>query len=199
MDLNELQKTWHELGKQTANLPVLSPEESEKKRKSLSLSRMRRILLPEISGTIICLLSIVYILIYFDRLDSLGFQITGVLTILLLLVMSLLSLRSLQYLYPSEDPNRSYLEILQTFTLQKRRFCKMQQLNLFLGYGLLACSILLSTRIFGRNPVTDNKYFFLVTYLTGYYFLFFFSKKIFRGYQKTLRDTETFLQELSAG
>ncbi len=178
MELDELQETWNELGKQSTTTPAFSPDPSAPKTKPLFRSGLYKILIPEISGTIVCLLSIVYILFSFDRLESIGFQVTGVLTILLLLSMSLLSLRSLPYLYQSEDPNRTYIEMLKSFTYQKRRFCKLQKINLFLGYGLLASSILLSTRIFGRNPITDNKYFYLLTYLTGYYFLFFFSKKV---------------------
>ncbi len=199
MELDELQDTWNELGKQTAAKPLSAPAGITSTHKSILRSRLYRILLPEIAGGIVCLLSILYILLHFDRLDSTGFRFTGILTILLLGAMCLLSLCSLQYLYKSEDLNRPYAETLRAFSYQKSRFCRLQKINLFLGYGLLASSILLSTRIFGRNPVTDNKYFFLITYLTGYYFLFFFSRKVFSGYQKTIRETETLLQELSAG
>ncbi|MDE3254234.1 MAG: hypothetical protein KGO92_15640, partial [Bacteroidota bacterium] len=92
MELDELQQTWNELGKQSTTTPSMSPDPSSPTFRSRFRSGLYRIVLPEISGTIVCLLSIGYILLHFDRLDSVAFQCTGILTILLLMAMSLLSL-----------------------------------------------------------------------------------------------------------
>jgi hypothetical protein len=196
MELDDFKNTWDEIGnelkqKQKINLNMFDKMSQQKMHVNL-----RKIILPEILGSVICFASAVYIAFNFGRLDTLTYQLIGATTMVLLILLSLLSVMSMRHLYKAGDVGKTYAETVKEFAVQKIKFCKLQKLNLTLSYLLLVMIILLMTRLFGRNTITDSKYFFVFAFTFGYCFLLFFSKWIYKSYNKTIRKTEDLLKEL---
>ena len=197
MELDDFKNTWDDMSSQVTINPNFNLKKFDKMNKSKFHSRLYKIVLPEMIGTSICIGFAIYIGVHFSKLEPLSYQVVGMLTIILLGVLSVLSLMSILPLYKVANLNKSYAETLKDFAIKKRNFFKLQKLNLLLSFVLLVMVVLLSARLFGRNEITDSKYFFVFTFIFGFSFFLIFSKWVVKNYKKSIRTTEALLKELS--
>lgn len=197
MELDDLKNTWESLSDKIKVNPNFNLKKFDKMNKSKIQSRMKKIIWPEILGSLVCVASIIYIGFNFSKLDSNTFQVVGIVTILLFAILSVSSLMSVLPLYKVADLNKSYAETLKDFATKKRNFCKWQRLNFYLNYLLFVTVIILSTRLFGRSEITDSKYFFIFTFTFGFSFFLIFSTWVTKIYKKSIRTAEDLLKELA--
>lgn len=196
MELDDFKSTWDKMSnqdKENLNTKIADTVNSKKVQ-----SGLKKIILPELLGSIICIGSAVFIAFNFYKLDTVSFKIAGITAILLFIILPAISLFSIQQLHQSTDITKSYADTLKDFALQKIKFCKRQKLNLTLSYILFVAVILISTRLFGRNKITDDPYFFIISFSLGYIALFFFSKWVFKKYNLIIWKTEELLIELQS-
>lgn len=198
MELDDFKNTWGEMTDRVKEKQNLNLKMFDKMSKIKFHSSLKKIALPEILASVICISCAVFIGFSFDKLNTVSFQIVGVVSILLFVILPAISLLSIQQLYKSGGINKSYADTLKEFAVQKIKFCKLQKLNFTLSYLLLATVILLSTKLFGRNEIADNKYFFITVFGFGYIILLSLSKWVFKSYNKTIRQTEDLLNELAS-
>jgi multisubunit Na+/H+ antiporter MnhG subunit len=198
MELDDLKNTWNEMGERVVKTQKISLKIIDKMNANSFHSRLRKIAIPEILGSIICVASAIYIIVNFNKLNTLFYQVAGILCILMLVISPALSLASIRALYKAIDTNKTYADALKSFTESRITFCKLQKMNLRLSYFFLVTLILLCTKLFGTNPTTHSKYFFIFAYTFGFCFLLVFSKWVFSSYNKTIKDTEALLKELSS-
>ena len=198
MELDDFKSTWEDKKSRLTLKENLNLKTFNTMSKKRFYNKLRKIVLPEMLGSIVCIGSVIFIAFNFYRLNTFAFQITGIITIVLFLILPALSFMSIQQLYLSADINKSYADTLKEFTIKKIKFFKLQKLNLTLCYLLFVTVALLLTRLFGKTAITESKYFFIITYSAGYIILAFFSKWVFKSYNKTIRETEVLLNELSS-
>ena len=159
-------------------------------------SKLKKIKLPEIMGSIVCLAAAVFIGFSFDKLDSLFLRGAGILSFLLLLALPIISLQSTQQLSKVGDLKKPYAETLKEFALGKIRFIRLQKLNVTLSYLLLVAMIVLLPRLFANRDISNNKYYWIFSFSFGYIFLVFYSKYVMRRYRETLQQSEELLKEI---
>jgi len=198
MELDDLKNVWDTMSNQIQENQNLNPKLFDNMSNKKFHSSLKRILLPELLGSMFCFGFVIFILFNFQRLDAVSFKIAGVTSILLFIILPAISLFSIRQLYKSTDITKSYADTLKDFAHQKIKFCKLQKLNFTLSYLLLVTVILISTRLFGRNEATDNGYFFIISFSLGYIALFFFSKWVFKKYNIIIQQTEDLLNELAS-
>lgn len=198
MELDDLKSTWNEMSNQLKEKKNSDLKIFDKMSKRKFYSNLKKIIIPEILGSAVCIGCAAFIGFNFDKLDKISFQIVGIVSILLLVILPVISIMSIQQLYQVGDMNKPYADTLKRFAIQKIKFCKLQKLNLTLSYLLLVTVILLSTKLFGRKEITDNNYFWILSISLGYIFLLFFSKWVTKKYSKTIRLTEDLLNELAS-
>lgn len=197
MELDDFKNIWDEMGNRVKEKQNLNLKIFDKMNRTKFHSSLKKILLPELLGSIVCIGFAIFIVFNFDKLDTVSFKISGAIAVLLFILLPTISLLSIQQLYKSADINKSYADTLKDFAVQKIKFCKLQKLNFTLSYLLLVAVILISTRLFGKNEATDNSYFFIISFGFGYIVLLSFSKWVFKKYNKTIRQTEDLLNELA--
>ena len=196
MELDDLKSTWqNESNDATQN--YLTTSIIDKMTKEKYHSKIKKITLPEIIGSIVCIIAAGIMVLNFKKLDTVVLQAVGVASIIILLVISGLSVLSLQRLNMKKDLNKPYAETLKIFAIQKLAFYKLQKINIFLCYLLMVTIIILLPKLFGNKDITEYKYFWLSTFTTGYIILFFLSKFVSKYYEKTLKQSEELLAELS--
>jgi hypothetical protein len=198
MELDDFKNTWEDISNQVEKQQNLNLKIFDKMKKMKFRSSLKKIILPEILGSVVCILCAVFIGFNFYKLNTVAYQIVGVVSILLLVILPAISVMSIHPLYQSVDLNKSYADTLKEFAVQKIKFCKLQKLNLTLSHLLLVTIILLSTKLFGRNDIADSPYFYIFSFSFGYIILLFFSKWVFKSYNKTIRKTEDLLNELAS-
>lgn len=198
MELDDFKNTWDNLNNSVEVNQNFDLKQFDKMNKTKFRSNLNKILLPEIVGMIFCIGFAIYIGYNFTKLETISYHIVGIITVLLLTLLSVISLMSVLPLYKVADFTKSYSETLNNFVTKKMNFYKLQKLNFLLSYLLLVAVIILSTRLFGRNEITDSKYFFVFTFVFGFSFFLIFSKWVANNYKKSIRKTEDLLKELSA-
>ena len=197
MALEDFKSTWDEMGKQVKGGKNFNPEIFNKMSKRKFNSNLQKIAIPEIIASVFCIGCAIYIGFQFDFLDTVLFKFVGVASISLLILMPAISLFSIQQLFKSTDIGKSYVETLKEFAVQKMKFCKLQKLNITLGYLLLAVLMILVTKLFGKHTNDENAYTMIFGFCFGYVVLLFFSKWVFKKYNKIIDQTEILLVELS--
>ena len=198
MELDDLKNTWKETKIQVQKPQTINPKMLEKMSDQNYRSKMKKITIPEIVGSIVCLMAAVLIGFNFDKLDTVLLQGAGVVSILLLLLLPLISALSTWQLTTARNLNRPYAETLKAFAIQKIRFVKLQKLNSTLSYLLLVSIIVLMSKLLGGKDLSDNNYFWLFSFTIGYVFLLFYSRWVEKHYRKTLQQAEELLRELAA-
>lgn len=197
MELDDYKNTWDELSSTVKVNQNFKLKQFDKMNKTTFQKIRNNIILPETIGSIACLAFAIYIGFRFENLATTTSQIIGIVTILVLLLLCAISLMSILPFYKMGDLNKPYSEALKDFANKKINFCKLQTLNFRLSYLLLVLTILLSTRLFGQNEITDSKYFFVFTFIFGFSFFLVFSRWVAKNYKKSIRATEELLNELS--
>lgn len=195
MELDDLKNTWDNQNDK-AKKQILTSKIIDRMTQTKYKSKINKIAYPEIFGSIICLIAIIFIGFNFHKLDTTFLQGVGVISILILLTLSVISFLSLRQLKMTNDFDKPYAETLKIFATQKLEFYKLQKINLTLSYLLLVTVIILLSKFFSGRDITDSKYFWTFSFTFGYIFLLFFSKFVVKFYKNTLRKTEELLQEL---
>lgn len=195
MELDDLKTTWQNQSNSTLQ-NSLTTLIINKMTQEKYHSKIKKITYPEIIGSSICVIAAGFIALNFNKLDTIILQAIGVASIIILLIISTLGILSLQQLNLKKDLNKPYAETLKIFATQKLAFYKLQKINIILCYLLMITIIILLPKLFGGKDITEYKYFWLYAFVTGYVFLFWFSKFVTKSYRKTLQQTQELLMEL---
>jgi hypothetical protein len=195
MELDDLKSTWNSASKPQPEVTTKMVDEIAREKYQ---SKIKKIVYPEIIGSIVCLAAAVFITINFYKLNTIFLQGVGVLCILLLMIMVSISFSSLKQLSLAEDVDKPYAETLKSFARQQLRFYNLQKINITLGYLLLVTVIILMLKFFGDRDITGSKLFWILSFTIGYIFLLFFSSFVAKSYKKTLEKSKELLQALEA-
>ena len=198
MELDDLKNTWNEMDNQVKEKQNLTLKIFDKMSNRKFHSKMYKIILPEILGSLICISSAFFIGFNFHKLVGATYQIIGVIGILIFVMVTGISLLSLQNLNKVGDVGKPYVDTLKDFATQKIKFYKLQKLNLRLSYLQLVIVVLLLPKFFEKSGITDSKYFYIFSFSFCFIFLLIFSKWVMKSYNKTIRQTEDLLKELTA-
>lgn len=193
MELDDLKNAWATTNNPTKIKAAVIDQITQSKYNS----KVKKIVYPEIIGALICLLGAVYIGFQFHKLDASLVRGTGILAIVLLILLPIISLKSVLQFNRIGDVNKPYAETLKDFSLQKIRFYKLQKINMILCYLLLVTIIVLFSKLFGKNDITESKSFWIFSFSFGYLFLLFYAKWVAKYYSSTLQQTEELLKELN--
>jgi hypothetical protein len=198
MELDELKNIWEDANKPTTQQPILNPKMIEQMTQIKYKSRLRKVIYPELTGTIVSVAAVVYIALNFSKLTTPFFQGIGIVTILFLIVLPIISLTLLFQLNTIGDLSQPYAETLKKFATQKLRFIRFQQASVQAGYVLMVLTILLTPKFTGGSSLNENKYFWAVSIVFGYIFLYVFSRWVLGKYGKALHQAEELLKDLES-
>ena len=196
MELDDLKNTWQAANSPVQNNPNANPEKLEKMN-SQYRSKLKKITVPEIAGSLVCAAAAVFVAVNFGKLDTAFLQGAGVLAMLLLIALPIISFQSLRQFSKPRSFNKPYAETLKEFAKQKVRFIKLQKLNVTISYLLLVTTIVLLSKFFGGKDISDNKYYWIFSFSFGYIFLLYYSNWVVKKYGKTLKQAEELLAELA--
>ncbi len=197
MELDDFKNTWDDLSAGVKINENFKPQKLNKMKQSNLKKILNNIILPETAGSIVCIAFAIYIGFRFDNLTTTTFKIIGIATILVLLILCAISLMSILPFYKIGNLDKTYSETVHDFAAKKINFYKLQKLNFLLTYLLFVLVIILSTRLFGVNNITESKYFFMYTFTFGFSLFLIFSKWVSKNYKKSIRTTEELLKDLS--
>ncbi|RPD51529.1 hypothetical protein [Paracnuella aquatica] len=195
MELDDLKTTWNNIGG-TAGQQKMDVAQLVKDREVKYGATLRRIILPEILGSIVCVAAAVFIGVQWSGLETTLMQTTGILAITLLVLIPAISFWSTAGLRNRPNLSQPHADTLRHFALQKLQFFKLQKLSVLLSYLLLVAVIVLMSGMYGRNDIAENKYFWMLSITVGYVFLVFYARWVEKYYQKSIDGAEVLLREI---
>lgn len=195
MELDDLKRTWNSnsgmAGQQEIDVAQLIKDREVKYGATL-----RRIILPEILGSVVCVAAAVFIGVQWSSLDTTLMQATGILAITLLVLIPAISFWSTAGLRNRPNLDQPHVDTLRRFALQKLQFFKLQKLSVLLSYLLLVAVIVVMSGLYGRNDIAENKYFWMLSITVGYIFLVFYARRVDKYYRKSIDGAEVLLREV---
>ena len=198
MELDDLKNDWNQLQTKTPENAAFDVSVLNKITRQKIQSRLLRIFIPELTGSLFCVFGAIFIGLNFYRLNSIAFEIAGYLSIAILLLLPVISWFSIEQLHKMGNITKPYAETVKDFATQKIKFCQLQKSNFILAHLLLVTLIIVSVKIFGANTTTGSKHYLFMAIMIGYAFLLFFSSMVWKNYNKIILQAGQLLHEVNS-
>ena len=198
MELDELKSSWETLSRKMEKQQQLNAKLIEQMTNQNYKHRLNNIARPEFIGSIICFIFAIALVYNFNTLNTLLLQICGGFSILFLILLPLLSLRSIRGLQTINMTLSTYKNTLKEFAIQKIRFQKIQKLNVFLSFIFIISFAPVSVKLIAGKDISQNIALWLTVLPANVIVLFFVSRWVLKHYNNTLKKAEELLTEIES-
>ncbi len=196
MELEELQATWTQMSQELEKQKRLTNEiilQMTQQRFSNKFSKVRRY---EMAGAFICYLAALYIIFHFNKLDTWYLQLSGVFSLVFLILLPILVLNALGKIQGIDVANGSYRDTLVKFTKAKNRLLLWQRMGIYGSFLFVLTSLPVFSRIMKGKDIFLNHEVWLWYLPTMMIFLFLFSRWAYGCYKGITHSAENILKEL---
>lgn len=193
MELEDLKTGWESASSDKKFAPKLTDDKINTMIKQQVRLKMKNILYPELAGAAVCFAGAAYLGWNFAALDTVFLQITGLASLVFLIVMPLVSIFSLYQLRKIGHVTKPYKETLTTFGRRRVRFVRFQQVNVGLGFMFMMAVIPIMSKIVHGVDITESPGFWAFAFAVGFVFLWFFSRWVLRHYNRLLSEAHELL------
>ena len=168
MELEEIQATWAQMSDQLEQQKRLTDKIILQMTQQRYRAKFSKISIYESIGAAICYAMAFYILLHFGKLDTLYLVLSGIYTLLFLVVLPFLVLRSLMNIQGINVANSNYKETLVSFTKAKNRLLWLQRLGIYLNFLLLFSILPVLGKDYGKQGyLHDRQHMGLVCHRHG--------------------------------
>lgn len=195
MNLEEMKSIWSEMSndlaqqKLTTNKLIMEMTQIKYDHKIKSISR------PETIGAIICFGMAFYLLLNFGKLDSLPYQLSGIVCLLYLFLLPYFVLRSIKDMSSLNIVDYNYRELIQTFEKRKRRFLQLQKMGVLLNVVFMILVLPVAGKVMSNKDIFANPAIWYWYVAFGLVFLFFFSRWGLNYYRNMSSSAEKILKD----
>ena len=198
MEIEEMQALWSDMSDQLEQQKKLTNEIIMQMTHVRYARKFQTIFTVEAMGAVICFLLAIGLAVNFYKLDTLYFKLSGVYTLVILVLYPLLVLRTLLRLKRLNITKKNYTEILVDFMKEKKRILAIQKFGAFFYIPLMPACLLVAVKIIkDKNFLTMDKslslYIFIgITLLLSTYITWWG----YNHYKKITNSAEHILKEL---
>ncbi len=196
MELEDMKHTWNEVDKRIEIKELLTNQLITKMTQKRYNSRLNKIGTSEYVGTLVCYLGASNLILNFTKIDYSPTRILALIAILLLFILPIISLQSLRAVKSTTISSKTYLEAIEDFGKRKKRFQKLQVLNVSLGFFLMLITVPILLSIQEKDLEHFSNYWTLFFPIMVAFFLIF-AFWVLRHYNKILNETERMLKEIN--
>ena len=197
MELEEMKSLWGEISAEVEKQKKLTDQLILKMIKINFRNKINKILIPELSGSVVALACVLFIILRFQKLNTWYLQTAGVVAAFILIILPALSILSIHDLLSVNISTKNYKDTLFAWNKGRKRWVLAQKLGFYLGAILMALILPVMVRLMDGKDVFLEPRLWLC-YALSLPFFFFFAKWVFRKYLKTTADAENILKELEA-
>lgn len=197
MELEEMKKLWGEMSSEIEKQKKLTDSLITQMIQGNYKNKINKILIPEAIGALVCFAAMLFILIYFQKLNTWYLLLCGIVSVIIIALLPFLSIRAIRKIRSINISANNYKESLMEYSQGKRHFVLSRKLSFYLG------SILLLTILPVMGQLIGGVDFFTATrlwywYVIGFPFYYWFATWVFKFYNKTASDAENILKELES-
>ncbi len=198
MEIEELQATWTQMSEELEKQKKLTDKIIMEMTQQKYSSKFQKITTYETIGAVICFAVAVYLTINFYKLDTWYLLICGIITLAIILILPIVTLRSLGRIKHLNIKENSYKKTILGYSKAKKKLLLLQQFSMYASFALMFTTLPVAAKIL------SNKDFFLMEkdlWLYGFIgimlvFLFFFARWGFGCYKSITKSAENILKEL---
>jgi hypothetical protein len=195
MELEEMKSLWTEMSasiekqQKTSDALLLQMTKGNYRRK------LNKIWIPEAVGIFVCFIALIYLLFNFHQLNTWYLLSCGVVSAIILVLLSSLSARAVYKLHDLDISASSYKETLLAYSKAKIEFVWVQKLNFLLGSILMLTILpLMAQLIAGVDLFKATRLWYW--YIIGFPFFYYFAVWVFKSYVKITNEAGNILKEL---
>jgi hypothetical protein len=197
MELEEMKSLWGEISAEVEKQKKLTDQLILKMIRLNFRNKINKILIPELSGSVVALAAVVFIMLRFQKLNTWYLQAAGVVAAFILIILPVLSILSIHGLLSVNISAKNYKDTLFAWNKGRKRWVLAQKLGFYLGAILMAVILPVMVRLMDGKDVFLEPRIWLCYALSLPFFLFF-TRWVFRKYLKMTADAENTLNELEA-
>ncbi len=198
MEIEEIKTLWSDLSDQLEQQKKLTNEIIMNMTQEKYSNKFRTLISYETAGALICLLTFLFIMFHFNKLETWYLKLCGLITIAFLFLLPLFTLRYLGQIRRFNIIDKSYTEALLGFEKAKKRLLRLQEFGVYASFVIMFTSSAVFAKIFG------GKDFFMIEMTPIRYlvfgftilFVFIFSRWGLKAYKKVTSSAENVLHDL---
>lgn len=198
MELDDLKDKWETMSDQLEKQQLLTDKlimDLTKEKYNKNISRIKG---GELFGSVICGITVLFILFNFEKLDTWYLQASGIVMLLFLIGAPILSFTLLKGFNKVTNTERPMKEGLEQFAKSKKRFVSLQKISFYMSFILFFISTLLAGKLInGIDLVVEQPEVLKYALPIGFLFVVVFSVFVFRKYNKSLYQAEQLLKDLN--
>jgi len=196
MELEEMKTVWQDLTKELDQQKKLTNEIILKMTQQEYKSKINKIAIPEVIGSVFCFGMAVVLLANLSLYDHTLTLACGIVSIIILLALPIASLRSIRRLNSINLIKNSYKETLMEYRLGRRQLKVVQQVSFVLSFFLLFTSLPpISVIMKGKDLFAETSvWLWYVPF--GLLFFAFFTYYVYRCYKSIINSTDQLIEDL---
>ena len=195
MNVEELQSTWTEMSRELEKQKKLTHQIIMQMTQIRYQNHLQKIANYEGFGAVICIVIAFAILFNFERLDTWYLQLSGLITIIFLLVLPVMVLRSIRSMKRINISQGRYADNLVAFNKARNQFLFIQRMGIGLGFGLIITIMPVAGKILNNRDLFLESRVWLWYVPLMVVFLIFFSRWGYGAYKRITSSAETILNE----
>ncbi len=196
MELKDLETLWSDMDRELKNQKELTNTLIMEMTQQKYSNKFQRLSIFETIGGIICFIAGIYLLTRFSSLDTWYLRLCGAITVLVLFLLPLLTLRALYRVQALDIGDSTIAETLIRYTKAKDRLLFLQRLGIYLSFVLMLTILPVATKISsGKDLFVETSAWYIYLPLMTV-FLFFFARWGYGCYKRITSSAETLLREM---
>jgi hypothetical protein len=195
MELEEMKTLWGEMSAEIEKQKKLTDSLIIKMTQVNYKNKMNKILIPEVTGSIVCFAGLIFILLNMQKLNNWYLLACGIITVIILLILPVLSIKAIRRMMGVNILNNDLKQSLLEYAKSKKQFVSVQKLSFYLGAILMLTTIPVAARIIGEMDLFIKTRLWL-WYAIAFPFFYGITNWIFKSYNKTSKAAENILKEL---
>ncbi|HMB62020.1 MAG TPA: hypothetical protein VKN36_03035 [Eudoraea sp.] len=198
MDLEEIKAIWSDMSDQLEQQKKLTNEIIIKMTQERYSNKFQKITIFESMGAVVCFIAAFYIIINFDKLDTWYLVVCGVITLVFMLVLPILVLRSLHQIRNLNITESSYRDTVVNYERIRRNLLMQQQFGIYGSFVIFFTTLAIFSRISSGEDIFQD-YQDTGVYIFGAIvcvLLYFFARWGYGCYKSITSSAESIIKEL---
>ncbi|WP_103068173.1 hypothetical protein [Aquimarina sediminis] len=201
MELEEMQAVWSQMSNQIEKQKKLTDKMIIMMTQDQYRKKINKIAYPEIIGAIICYGTAILIITNFYKLDNWYTLLSGIITTCILLILPVLSLKSIHKMHKIDIATNNYKETLIAYNKGKKRFQLVTKMGFYLGFILLFAIMPVTTKILNNkdlfSPAPGKSIWPLIVAIPiAVVFFIAFARWVGKYYNRNMNSAESLFKEL---
>jgi hypothetical protein len=197
MELEEMQELWSEMTTQLDNQKRLTNKLIIQMTQERYKSKIAILAKYEGVGAMICFVAAIMLIKQFEMLDTWYLIVSGIFTILYLIIVPSVVLRSIGFMKRINLAKGTYKETLIAYAKGRKQFLLIQKVGIYLNFLLLIVSLPVMMKVFSGKDIFIENMQVLYWYIPSMtIFLIVFSKWGYGKYKKVTASASNILADL---